>query len=58
MILITNALPVALLGGHYIYHVTEVQSIAIDMPNKIENKPEEQRLSFQFNIAVVNVLDI
>ena len=44
MILITKRSPVALLGGHYVYHCEETEILSIPSSHKIEKPSEEQRL--------------
>jgi hypothetical protein len=44
MILITKRSPVALLGGHYVYHCEETEILTIPSSHKIEKPSEEQRL--------------
>ena len=44
MILITKRSPVALLGGHYVYHCEETEVLTIPSSHKIEKPSEEQRL--------------
>ena len=44
MILITKRSPVALLGGHYVYHCEETEILTIPSGHKIEKPSEEQRL--------------
>ncbi|KAH8980934.1 polyphosphoinositide phosphatase [Lactarius hatsudake] len=44
MILITKRSPVALLGGHYVYHCEETEMLTIPSSHKIEKPSEEQRL--------------
>ena len=44
MILITKRSPVALLGGHYVYHCEETEVLTIPSGHKIEKPSEEQRL--------------
>jgi phosphatidylinositol 3,5-bisphosphate 5-phosphatase len=45
MSVITKRSPVALLGGHYVYHIDETRliSIASDEVRKLDKKPEEAR---------------
>jgi phosphatidylinositol 3,5-bisphosphate 5-phosphatase len=45
MSVITKRSPVALLGGHYVYHIDETRliSIASDEIRKLDKKPEEAR---------------
>ena len=45
MSVITKRSPVALLGGHYVYHIDETRliSIASDELRKLDKKPEEAR---------------
>lgn len=43
MILITKRLVVALVGGHYIYHVEQVDMIPVCFNQKIDKPAEEQR---------------
>jgi len=44
MIIITKRSPVALLGGHYVYHCEETEMLTIPSSHKIEKPSEEQRL--------------
>lgn len=44
IVLITRRCPVALLGGHYIYHTEEVDILPVSSNHKIEKPAEEQRL--------------
>ncbi len=44
MILITKRSPVALLGGHYVYHCEETEMLTIPSSHKIDKPSEEQRL--------------
>ncbi len=44
MILIAKRSPVALLGGHYVYHCEETEIVTIPSSHKIEKQSEEQRL--------------
>jgi hypothetical protein len=44
MILITKRSPVALLGGHYVYHCEETEMLTIPSGHKIDKPSEEQRL--------------
>jgi SacI homology domain len=44
MILITKRTPVALFGGHYVYHCEETEILTIPSSHKIEKPSEEQRL--------------
>jgi phosphatidylinositol 3,5-bisphosphate 5-phosphatase len=44
MILITKRSPVALLGGHYVYHCEETEVLTIPSSHKIEKQSEELRL--------------
>ena len=44
MILITKRSPVALLGGHYVYHCEETETFTIPSSHKIDKPSEEQRL--------------
>jgi phosphatidylinositol 3,5-bisphosphate 5-phosphatase len=44
VILITKRSPVALLGGHYVYHCEETEVLTIPSSHKIEKPSEEQRL--------------
>jgi phosphatidylinositol 3,5-bisphosphate 5-phosphatase len=44
MILITKRSPVALFGGHYVYHCEETEMLTIPSSHKIEKPSEEQRL--------------
>ncbi|KAI0306385.1 SacI homology domain-containing protein [Multifurca ochricompacta] len=44
MILITKRSPVALLGGHYVYHCEDTEMLVIPSSHKIEKLSEEQRL--------------
>lgn len=43
MILITKRLVVALVGGHYIYHVEQVDMVPICFNQKIDKPAEEQK---------------
>ncbi len=42
--LITKRSPVALIGGHYVYHCEETEMLTIPSSHKIEKPSEEQRL--------------
>ena len=44
MIIISKRSVVALLGGHYLYHVESTEMIPITFNHKIEKPAEEQRL--------------
>lgn len=44
MIIISKRSVVALLGGHYLYHVESTETIPITFNHKIEKPAEEQRL--------------
>lgn len=44
MILITKRSPVALFGGHYVYHCEETEMLTIPSSHKIDKPSEEQRL--------------
>jgi hypothetical protein len=44
MLLITKRSPVALLGGHYVYHCEETEMLTIPSSHKVEKPSEEQRL--------------
>ena len=44
MILITKRSPVALLGGHYVYHCEETEMLTVPSSHKIDKPSEEQRL--------------
>jgi hypothetical protein len=44
MILITKRSPVALLGGHYVYHCEETDMLTVPSSHKIDKPSEEQRL--------------
>ena len=44
IILITKRSPVALLGGHYVYHCEETEMLTIPSSHKIDKPSEEQRL--------------
>lgn len=44
MIIITKRSPVALFGGHYVYHCEETEMLTIPSSNKIDKPSEEQRL--------------
>jgi len=44
MLLITKRSPVALIGGHYVYHCDETEMLTIPSSHKIEKPSEEQRL--------------
>jgi hypothetical protein len=43
MILVTQRSPVALLGGHYIYHVDDVQFVTMDPNTRGDRRLEETR---------------
>jgi hypothetical protein len=69
MILITKRSPVALLGGHYVYHCEETEILTIPSSHKIEKPSEEQRLlgvfkqvdmtkNFYFRCATLCVLPL
>ncbi|KAJ3108265.1 phosphatidylinositol-3,5-bisphosphate 5-phosphatase [Phlyctochytrium planicorne] len=50
IILITKRSAVALIGGHYVYHIDDTLLVAITSPSsKIERKPEEARYIQAFN---------
>ena len=55
MSVITKRSPVALLGGHYVYHIDETRliSIASDEWRKTEKNPEEARY-----LSILDHLDI
>jgi hypothetical protein len=44
MIVITKRSPVALFGGHYVYHCEETEMLTIPSSHKIDKPSEEQRL--------------
>ena len=44
MVLITKRSVVALLGGHYIYHVEEIEVVPVSANHKVDKPTEEQRL--------------
>ncbi|KAI0086625.1 SacI homology domain-containing protein [Irpex rosettiformis] len=44
MILITKRSVVALLGGHYVYHVEEIEVVPVTSNHKVDKPTEEQRL--------------
>lgn len=44
MINITKRSPVALFGGHYVYHCEETEMLTIPSSHKIDKPSEEQRL--------------
>ncbi|EKM53859.1 uncharacterized protein PHACADRAFT_209710 [Phanerochaete carnosa HHB-10118-sp] len=44
MVLISRRCPVALLGGHYIYHTEEVDILPVSSSHKVDKPAEEQRL--------------
>lgn len=44
MLLIMKRSPVALLGGHYVYHCEETEMFTIPSSHKIDKPSEEQRL--------------
>ncbi|KIP11132.1 hypothetical protein PHLGIDRAFT_64286 [Phlebiopsis gigantea 11061_1 CR5-6] len=44
MVLVIRRCPVALLGGHYIYHLEEIDVVSVPSNHKIEKPAEEQRL--------------
>ena len=44
MLIITKRSPVALIGGHYVYHCEETEMVTIPSSHKIEKPSEEQRL--------------
>ena len=44
MILITKRSPVALLGGHYVYHCEDTEMLTVPSSHKIDKPSEEQRL--------------
>ncbi|KAI0340121.1 hypothetical protein BDW22DRAFT_1379536 [Trametopsis cervina] len=44
MVLITKRSVVALLGGHYIYHIEDIEIVPITFNHKVEKPAEEQRL--------------
>jgi hypothetical protein len=44
MLIITKRSPVALLGGHYVYHCDETEMFTIPSSHKIDKPSEEQRL--------------
>jgi SacI homology domain len=44
MLLIMKRSPVALLGGHYVYHCDETAILTIPSSHKIDKPSEEQRL--------------
>ncbi|KAJ1569358.1 phosphatidylinositol-3,5-bisphosphate 5-phosphatase [Cladochytrium tenue] len=47
MILITKRRPVALIGGHHIYHIDDTLMISIPGPGtKVERKPEEANYTY------------
>ena len=44
MVLITRRCPVALLGGHYIYHTEEIDIVPVSSNHRVDKPAEEQRL--------------
>ena len=44
MVLISRRCPVALLGGHYIYHTEEIEILPVPSNHKVDKPAEEQRL--------------
>ncbi len=44
MVLITKRSVVALLGGHYVYHVEETEIVPVSSNHKVDKPTEEQRL--------------
>ncbi|KAG9036353.1 phosphatidylinositol-3,5-bisphosphate 5-phosphatase [Tulasnella sp. JGI-2019a] len=48
MIIITKKSPVALIGGHYVYHVEDTSMYSVTNNQKVENPTEEQRLMTAF----------
>jgi len=44
MLLITKQSPVALIGGHYMYHCEEMEMLTIPSSHKIEKPSKEQCL--------------
>ena len=44
MVLITKRSVVALLGGHYVYHVEEIEILPVASNHKVDKPTEEQRL--------------
>ena len=44
MVLVTRRCPVALLGGHYVFHLEEIDVVSVSSNHKIEKPAEEQRL--------------
>lgn len=44
MVLITKRSIVALLGGHYIYHIEEIDIVPVCTNHKVDKPTEEQRL--------------
>lgn len=44
MVLVTKRSVVALLGGHYIYHIEEIDTVPVCSNHKIDRPAEEQRL--------------
>lgn len=44
MVVIARRCPVALLGGHYVYHTEEVDVIPVSSNHKVDKPAEEQRL--------------
>ncbi|KAG8884546.1 phosphatidylinositol-3,5-bisphosphate 5-phosphatase [Tulasnella sp. 332] len=48
MIVISKKSPVAVIGGHYIYHVEDTSMYSVTYNQKVENPTEEQRLMTAF----------
>ena len=44
MVLITKRSVVALLGGHYVYHIEEIDIVPVCPNHKADKPAEEQRL--------------
>ncbi|KAI0691187.1 polyphosphoinositide phosphatase [Cytidiella melzeri] len=44
MVLITKRSVVALLGGHYVYHIEEIETVPVSSNHKVDKPAEEQRL--------------